>query len=288
MVRDVINVLVVGATGANAGLVVPALRARGARVRALVRDPGRADEALRRGAAETVPADLTVPESLPAAVDGMDGVFHIGPAFSPKETDMGVALVRAAERAGVRRFAFSSIMHPSVSAMPHHPAKLGVEEALCDSGLAFTILQPAMFMQNLRALWDQVIAGRQLALPYSSRAKMSWVDYRDVAEAAAMALTTDELSYGTFELAAPGMLDRHELAAVISEELGEPVTANQSSLDDWVAATPPGHVRDGLARMFAHYHEHGLPGGNALCLRAILGREPRSVRQYVRELARPR
>lgn len=48
---------------------------------------------------------------------------------------------------------------------------------------------------------------------------------------------------------------------------------------------PAGTLRDGFARMMAHYDEHGFPGGNALVLRAILGREPRTLEQYFRALA---
>ena len=114
---------------------------------------------------------------------------------------------------------------------------------------------------------------------------MCSVDYRDVAEVAAMAMTGNELSYGTFELCAPGMLDSHETAAVISEVLGRPISAVQIPLDQFAAQLPEGPFRDGMRRMMAHYDRHGLPGGNPLVLRAILGREPRSLKDYFQELA---
>lgn len=266
----------VGANGANSGAVLPELVARGAHVRALVRDEERAETARMRGAAETVLADLAAPASLPAAMDGVDAVFHINPAFAPREADMGVAMVEAARGAGVRKFVFSGVIHPTVSAMVNHTAKQPVEEALYASGMDFTVLQPAMFLQNLRALWGEVLSTGRLALPYSVHAKVCWVDYRDVAEAAALALTGTELSYGTFELSAPGMVDREQIAAVMSEELGRPVVAAESPLEG---------LPEGIVRMMRHYDAHGFPGGNALVLRTILGREPRTLRGYVRELA---
>ena len=48
---------------------------------------------------------------------------------------------------------------------------------------------------------------------------------------------------------------------------------------------PEGPLRDGLVRMMTHYDEHGFPGGNALVLGAVLGREPRTLEGYFRELA---
>jgi uncharacterized protein YbjT (DUF2867 family) len=122
-------------------------------------------------------------------------------------------------------------------------------------------------------------------LPYSETTKVCWVDYRDVAEVAAMAFTSDRLSRGTFELCAPGLVDRVEMAAMISDVLGRPVSAVATRLDEFASAVPEGAQRDGLVRMMAHYDQHGFAGGNGLVLQAILGREPRSLLDYFRELA---
>jgi uncharacterized protein YbjT (DUF2867 family) len=275
----------VGATGRNAGAVLPELVARGVTVRALVRDAARAEVALRRGAAETVVGDLADPGSLPPAVDGVDGVFHIGPAFAPDEAAMGVAMVDAARAAAVRKFVFSGVIHPSISALSNHTTKLGVEEALYDSGMDFTVLQPARFMQNWAGAWRDVVEHGVLPMPYAVTARFCWVDYRDVAEVAALAMTGDELRNGTFELCAPGMPDGRETAAVADEVLDRHIEAQQVSRAEFAAQLPAGPLRDGLVRMLAHYDGHGLAGGNPLVLRAVLGREPRSLRQYFRELA---
>lgn len=280
------RVLMVGATGRHAHWVLRQLKSRGVAVRALVRNAERAQVARDNGADEVVIGDLTEPTSLPDAVAGMDGVFHIGPAHAAGEAQMGVAMVDAARAAGVRKFVFSGVIHPSISAMTNHAAaKVPVEEALYSSELDFTVLQPARFMQNFERSWQDIIEHDRLAQPYSLSAKMCSVDYRDVAEVAAIAMTGKELSYGTFELCAPGMQDSHDTAAILSEVLGRPITAVQIPLDQFAAQLPEGPFRDGMTRMMAHYDRHGLPGGNALTLRAILGREPRSLKDYFAELA---
>jgi uncharacterized protein YbjT (DUF2867 family) len=280
------RVLMVGATGRHAHLVLSELTRRGVDVRALVRNPERAQVARDNGAAETAIGDLEEPDSLIDAVAGMDGVFHIGPAHSASEAQMGLAMVDAARAAGARKFVFSGVIHPSISAMTNHAAaKLPVEDALYSSELDFTVLQPARFMQNFERSWNDIVANDRLAQPYALTAKMCSVDYRDVAEVAAMALTGDELSYGTFELCAPGMQDSYEVAAILSEVLGRPITAVQIPLGQYSSQLPEGAFRDGMTRMMAHYDRHGLPGGNPLVLRAILGREPRSLAEYFRELA---
>jgi uncharacterized protein YbjT (DUF2867 family) len=280
------RVLMVGATGRHAHWVLRELTRRGVSVRALVRNQQRADVARHNGAAEVAIGDLTEPATLADAAAGMDGVFHIGPAHAAGEAEMGLAMVDAARAGGVRKFVFSGVIHPSISAMTNHgAAKLPVEEALYSSELDFTVLQPARFMQNFERSWPDIVEHDRLSEPYSLSAKMCSVDYRDVAEVAALAMTGDELSYGTFELSAPGMQDTYQTAELISEVLGRPITAVQIPLDQFASQLPEGPFRDGMRRMMTHYDKHGLPGGNSLVLRSILGREPRSMEGYFRELA---
>ena len=112
------------------------------------------------------------------------------------------------------------------------------------------------------------------------------MDYRDVAEVAALALTGDKLGYATFELCAPGMVNRVELVALMSEALGRTIKAGEPAFEEWVQAAhiADAAIREGLARMYANYNRYGFPGGSSLVLQAILEREPRSLKQYIYEL----
>jgi uncharacterized protein YbjT (DUF2867 family) len=265
------KVLMVGATGKYASHIIPELKQRGVTIRALVRDKDKLGAAKQQGADEAVVGDLNNAESLRAAASEMDGVFHLNPAFAPNEAELGVAMVEAAKAAGVRKFVFSSVIHSSISALSNHAAKRPVEEALCESGMQFIILQPTMFMQNFDSGWQAVMEKGRFALPYSKHAKASYVDYRDVAEVAAIivpigfanALTSDRLDYGTFELCDAGMVDsprerlrqRVELAALMSEALDSPIEAGEPTFDEWaqIAQIPVGAMREGMQRMYAHY-----------------------------------
>lgn len=284
------KVLMVGATGRYAGLVLPALLRRGIRVRALVRNKEGERIARERGADETVLGSLEDARCLIAAAVGVDGVFHINPAFAHREASIGVAMVEAAKAAGVRKFVFSGILHPSVSVLVNHAGKQQVERAIYESGMTFTVLQPTMFMQTLDKSWNEVTATGRFTMPYSRKTRCSYVDYRDVAEVAALAFTLDTLDYGTFEMCAPGMFSRIELAAMMSDALGRKIEACEASFENWANAQdiPEGFLREGLKRMYRDYNDHGLPGGNAVALRCILNREPRTLQQYIHELAAQR
>ena len=281
------KIMMVGATGKYAGLVLPELKKRGATVRALVRNEEGARAAQELGADETAIGDLEEPASLSAAAAGTEAVFHINPAFAPNEAELGLAMVKAAQDAGVNKFVFSGVIHPSLSKLPNHAAKLPVEQAISESGMIFTILQPTLFMQTLEICWAEVIGEGKLSLPYSKQMRVCYVDYRDVAEAAAIALTSDKLDYGTYELCAPGMINRIELALLMTKILGTAVEAVEPTFDEWAdqAQMPAGPQRDGLKQMYADFDEGGLPGGNSIVLEAVLGRVPRTLDQFVEELA---
>lgn len=278
------KVLAVGAAGSSAGLVVRALAAHGIEVRGLVHDAAKEAAARRNGAVETVVADLSERDTLVPAVAGVDGVFHVIPAFAPDEAAAGVHLVEVAGEQGVGRFVFSSVYHPSLVDLSNHRDKQPAEQALYDSAMEFTILQPAMFMTQLRGVVAQARDRGVITGPYAATSKMAYVDYRDVAEVAALAFTTDRFVNGTFELAAPGMLSREDLAGLLTGILGRPVRAESSPPPEGDPSMPAA-LREGLARMFAHYDDHGFHGGNSLVLEAMLGREPMTVPSYLAEVA---
>ncbi len=271
-------ILAVGAAGKFAGLVVPELAKRGAHVRGLVSKAEQISVARDHGAGEVAVGDLRDRASLDAALLGIERVFYIAPAFLSDEAEVGLAMVEAAEAAGVRRFVFSSVIHPVLTELPNHAAKGPVEQAVLDSGMEYAFLHPALFFQNYAAGWQRVVQSGVLAEPWSDATRFSRVDYRDVAEVAAIALTTDTLLYGTFELCAEGALDRREAAALIAEVLGRDIRAQRIDPD---AMGPEAQPR---RPMFDHYDRHDLRG-NALTLRTILGREPRTLRAYFAELA---
>jgi uncharacterized protein YbjT (DUF2867 family) len=273
--------LAVGAAGKFAGFVIPELVKRRAMVRGLAKDTKQVEAVRRQGAAEVAVGDLGNRPCMQAALDGVDGVFYIAPAFLPNEVDVGIAMVEAARQAGVRRFVFSSVIHPILSALENHAAKAPVEEAILTSGMEYSFLHPTVFFQNYAQSWSTVLRTGVLAEPWAIDSRFSRVDYRDVAEVAAIALTEDRLLSGTFELCSEGHFDRKDVATIIGKVLGRSIKPDRI---DPEKAAGDGDQAASLKKMFDWYDARGLQGC-ALTLRAILGREPRTLRAYFEELA---
>src|SRR5579859_3028585 len=238
-------VAVAGAAGKTGRAVVKALRSRSLSVRPLVRRPCGMDG--------EVIVDLLDASSVRDGIRGVDAVYHMAPNMHPAEFEIGRNMISAAQDLSVERIVYHSVLHPQIEPMPHHWDKMRVEEALINSRLRWTILQPAPYIQNFKRPPDGV-----LRVPYRTDAPFSFVDLMDVAEAAATVLMEDKFDYGIYELAGP--------AVITVEDLARGFGVNLESTDSGEA--PPR-----LAAMFEYYDRHGLVG-NPAALEMILGRPP--------------
>jgi uncharacterized protein YbjT (DUF2867 family) len=276
-------VIVVTAAGGQTGAaVVRSLWSQGERVRALVGGSQPRPE-LTALSAEVVATDLTDPGAVEPLLTGADALYLIWPNFDPQETAGAVALLAAARRAGVPRVVYHSVLRPQARAMPHHAAKDRVEEALDASGLAWRVLQPCAYADNLHGQFAEVASTGILRSPWGLTQAQSLVDLRDVAAAAAVLLTEDGLDGGTFEAVGPEPLTAPRIAELLAEWLDREVRA--------VDAVPEGPVPQEYAArcsrlMFDHYRAHGFVGSPRV-LDGLLGRPPRSFAEHVRDQELP-
>jgi uncharacterized protein YbjT (DUF2867 family) len=261
------TILAVGAAGQFAGLAVTALSQLGARVRGFVRNAEQGNEAQRLGAAEVVIGDLRDLRSVDAALAGVDAVFYIAPAFLPDEAEVGKRFVEAVERSGARRIVFSSVIHPVLAELVNHAAKAPVEAAILDSGLEYALLHPALYFQNYARAWPTVVESGVLAEPWSAETRFSRVDYRDVADVAAIALLEDRLLLWNVRAVRRRQVEPGGGRGVIADVTGREIRAHRIDPDTL------GEAASAMRPMFAHYDHHGLVG-SSLTLRAILAASP--------------
>lgn len=278
------SVLVTGASGKTGLAVVAGLSATGVAVRALVHRGQTIDRLVAAGAAEAEVGDLLDAEDVLRATRGVQAVYHIPPNFHAQEQLIGQRVIQAAQRNQVQRFVYHSVLHPHIPDMPHHWKKLGVETALMESGLTWTILQPASYMQNVLAYLPEVKESGKYQVPYPPETTLSLVDLRDVASVASRAVLGSGLDYGIYELCGPENLTQQEIGDQLARALGQPVQAEALDLVEWMAR--PGvqamdaYQRDGLLAMFRYYAAHGF-AGNPSVLEGLLGRPPTGFGEFV-------
>jgi NAD(P)H dehydrogenase (quinone) len=256
--------LITGAGGKTGGAVIRALVARGVTVRAFAHRPEQTQAIQELGAQEVVVGDMSDRAAMEQAARGAKAIYHICSNMNPDEVAFGEVVIAAARAAGVERLVYHSVLHPQTEAMPHHWNKLRVEEKLFESGLSYTILQPAAYMQNVLAYWTQIVEQGVYPVPYSVEARLSMIDLQDVAEAAAIVLTEAGHANATYELAGPEALSQVEVAEILSQQLGRPVRAQTVPLDEWDrkarASGMSDYATETLLKMFHYYDRFGLCG----------------------------
>jgi len=275
-------ILVTGATGTIGSEVVRQLVARGEKVRALTRDPGKARvpsevEAVRGG-----PADRA---SVDAALTGAEVAFLVG-VFGPDDAEHDRGLVEAARAAGARRIVkLSGIGTGDPAVGPVGGWHVAGEQAVRDSGLEWTVLRPSAFASNTLGWAASVRAGTPL--PNTSGAGgQGVVDPRDVAGVAVAALLDAGHSGRTYTLTGPEVLSVPDQAAVLAEVLGRPVEVRDLSSAEAREYLLGLGYSDTFVDASEISREFVRNGGNEVVtgeVREVLGRPPRTYRQWAQD-----
>jgi NAD(P)H dehydrogenase (quinone) len=280
-------ILVTGAAGKTGKAVIGALVSKGEQVRALVHRQEQVDTVLLSGVKHAVVGDMQSPNVLIEATSGVSSVYHICSNMNQNEVQIGRAIIAAAKSAKVTHFVFHSVLHPQAETMPHHWNKLRVEEALFESHLSYTIMQPASYMQNILANWREIVERGVYSIPYSVDARMSMVDLDDVAEAAANVLTEQGHAGATYELAGPEALTQTETVSILTMRLGREVRAERLGIEEWKrralnSGLGPYQI-DTLIKMFEYYDRHGF-WGNSRVLSDLIHRPPTKFERFVQRI----
>jgi uncharacterized protein YbjT (DUF2867 family) len=175
------------------------------------------------GGTRHVRADLAAPQTLRPALADAEALFLHDGGAGGHGLDLW-AILDVARAAGVQRVVLLSSQ--GVVTRPDSPSHGGVmratEEAVRESGLAWTILRPGGFASNAYAWAESVRAERTVAAPFGD-VGIPVVDPADIAEVAAAALCKDEHAGHVYQLNGPAAVTPRQQAEAIAAALGEPV-----------------------------------------------------------------
>jgi uncharacterized protein YbjT (DUF2867 family) len=277
--------LVTGATGTTGMEVLRALKARGVAARALVRDETKAHH-LRELGFDPVTGDLGDPRTLKPALEGVERAYLVAPV-SPMQSELEQTFLESAKEAGVKHIVKLSLIGASEQApLRFARAHARVEQALRDSGMAWTLLRPTGFMQNTLGWGSQVQDG----VFYSPvpDAAFSIVDARDVAETAAVALTTDGHEGKAYGLSGPEAVSYRDQVRRLFAAAGREVKVEEVPIEsvkrELVRAGVPPWNAEGLAEQFDLY----ASGGATMVTSGVmdtLEREPRDLDTFAKDHA---
>lgn len=287
-------ILITGAAGKTGKAVLRVLADKGQPIKALVFRSEQIPEVEGLGAKDVLVGDMRDADILKKAMQGVNSIYHICPNVHPDEVTIGQKIIDLAATAGISHFVYHSVLHPQIEAMPHHWKKMRVEERLFESGLPYTILQPAVYMQNILTNLKNIIETGKYTIPYAVESRISMVDLEDVALAAARVLMEDfakenDLLHdgATYELAGTQAMTQTEVALILSQQLGHTVIAESLPMDTWEHRARTSGMGDyqvrTLVKMFDYYEKYGLSGDSHV-LSWLLNRPATGLDAFVKRV----
>jgi uncharacterized protein YbjT (DUF2867 family) len=279
------KVLVTGGTGHVGSEVVKELKKRGADVRVLVRKKG----ASLPDGVEVAVGDLLDPVSVQKALDRVDKLYLLN-AVTPDELTQGLIVFGLAKKLKLKHVVYHSVFRVEhFKDVPHFASKLAIESALHEFDVPFTVIRPNYFFQNDASLKDPLTKAGIYPIPLG-QAGISAVDIRDIAEAAAIALTTDGHQGKTYNLNGPQVLSGPKVASIWSALLGKEVRyigEDMDTFEEQMRTHAPSWSAFDIRMMFQGYLERGFAAekGDLKTLTDLLGHAPRSYEEFARETA---
>ena len=274
-------ICVTGGGGMVGSQVLAQLRDRDVPVRALVRS------AVARGAAERqqvapVEGDLDAPETLPAAFDGCDRLFLLSPPH-PAQQDREIAAIDAAKEAGVAHVVALSILGADpASSVPFARWHSAVDRHLMDSGLGYTILRPAGFMQV--HLWPvATVRTERRWYGMTGDGVAGFIDAVDIGAVAAEVLSAPGHAGAVYELTGPAALSMPEAARTLAEVIGSDVDYVDVAPEAFTAQLTAAGLPDFIAAAITAAYRDIRAGHAATVTNSVenvLGRPPRSYREF--------
>jgi uncharacterized protein YbjT (DUF2867 family) len=263
--------LVTGATGYIGGHLAALLVERGQTVRALARKPEKLRDVPWRGKAEVVRGDLSDPESLMAAFDGVDVIYYLvhsmgtSSDFVRAEEDSARNVAAAAEKAGVRRIVYLSGLHPTGELSRHLRSRNAVGEILMASSVETVVLQAGIVVgsgsasfEMIRHLTDRLPV---MTTPKWVRNKIQPISIDDVLHYLVEAADVPIPESRTFDVGGPDVLEYADAMQIYAEEAGlrrRVIVAlpllTPSIASWWVGLVTP--IPSGLARPLVESLEH--------------------------------
>ena len=227
-------ILVTGATGFIGSEILRRASKRGWRVRGLARHPDRAEELGRLPHVELFRGDVTEPDDIDEAMEGVTAVVHLVGIIAPtREQDFDAVhvggtktMLEAAARAGVPRFVHMSALGAveARDATDYFRTKWEAEEAVRGSGLSATVFRPSIVFGRdsdlFRPLARAVRYSPVIPLPGGGRQLLQPVWVGDVAECFLQAARMERSTDPAYEAAGPEVLELRDVVAALAEAMG--------------------------------------------------------------------
>ncbi len=278
------KLLVTGAAGQLGRQVLKALQARGAGpIVAVTRDTAKLADL--KGI-EVRRADFDDAASLDGAFAGAERALLISTDALGKRVEQHTRAIAALKKAGVKHVVYTSLPNAQASSVSIAPEHLATEEALEQSGLGYTILRNNLYADLFLFTLPNALKGGQL-IDARANGKTAFVTREDCARAAAAALASTETSKRVLDVTGPEALTSGQVAALVSEVTGQPLTHLAVAPDDFEKALLSHGLPPVAAQLYKSFDISIAKGELATVtdtVQQLTGQAPTTLRDYFRSV----
>ncbi len=276
-------ILITGASGNVGKQVLKQVAATGAKVRAAFQTVTKA--AAAPSGVEIASMDYNKPETLQAALKGIERVFLVAPP-TPNLPALERKAIDEIKQSGVRHVVKLSAMGGRDAIFPRQHADS--EDYIKSSGVSYTFLRPNGFMQNFVTYNGATINTQNAFYGSQGDGEVSQIDLRDIAAVAVKTLTEDGHQGKAYTLTGPEALSNARVAEILSEDTGREIRYVDLPAEQFKQALLGAGLQEWSANALVdlqQFYRRGSASAVTRDVEQLLGRKPISFEQFSRDYA---
>ena len=279
-------ILVTGATGGLGHETIDCLLTTipATEIAALVRDVSKATDLVQRGV-DVRQADYFDYPALVQAFRGIEKVLLVSAVAFTDRVQQHHNVIDAAKAAGVKHLFYTSIQRSSDFVMSQvTESDLATEAYLKASGLIYTVLKNGYYFEGLGYLIGDEVPDTEISVP-AGEGKIAFVKRTELAAATAALLTSEGHDNQEYTLTGSEAYSFHDVARELSALAGRPITYKSSELAPYITQKAAAGFPEPVAEFFAQWGnaaKHGMLAGTHDTVERLLGRQPTSLREYLK------
>jgi len=276
-------ILITGASGNVGKEVLKQVAATGAKVRAAFQTVTKA--AAAPSGVEIATMDYNKPETLQAALKGIERVFLVAPP-TPNLPALERKAIDEIKQSGVRHVVKLSAMGGRDAIFPRQHADS--EDYIKSSGVSYTFLRPNGFMQNFVTYNGATINTQNAFYGSQGDGEVSHIDLRDIAAVAVKTLTEDGHQGKAYTLTGPEALSNARVAEILSEDTGREIRYVDLPAEQFKQALLGAGLQEWSANALVdlqQFYRRGSASAVTRDVEQLLGRKPISFEQFSRDYA---
>jgi uncharacterized protein YbjT (DUF2867 family) len=276
-------ILVTGSTGKVGTELVRVLREQNVDFQALAHSPASIEKMKQQGI-HSRHGSFDEPESMRSALEGNDKLFLLSPAL-PRQAELEQSIIDMAKASGISYIVKLSVYDAGkrIAAYKTHGV---IEDHLKASGIGYTILRPNYFMQNFVTIDAPTVIYQSALFAPTGSARISYVDVRDIADVAALALTSSDHVNQVYEITGAEAYSYAEVAAMLSQSLGKTIQhidlPSEAFREAMIHNGVPEWYADLLQELYADY-QAGYGARISPDVQRVTGHAPRTLQAFFNE-----